>query len=160
MAAPNVRSVAAASRTAWDADESTAGSTAESSPVPCRLSLPRESATRPSVNTERHSMHQTSVHAQAAATAPSHCLQQLSASVGRRFVLLNMCRWQAWWLGRHQETVSSLSKPPTRHNAITSDARRTTNRELIQCSTCSSTWRSTCTKASRATRCAGTGSRK
>ena len=55
-----------------------------------------ESATRQSVLYERHSMHQTSVHAQVVPPAPSRRLQQLSASVDRRLVLLSACMRVIW----------------------------------------------------------------
>jgi hypothetical protein len=111
MAAPNVRSVAALSRTAWDTDKSTARSTAERSPVVCLCR--EECSTRQSVFTERHSMHQTLVHAQTAPPAPSRRLQQLSAGVDRRLVLLSLCiSVQMVGLVVGTKQSAALSTPP------------------------------------------------
>lgn len=83
-----------------------------------------ESATRQSGLCERHSMHQTSVHAQAAPPAPSRLLQQLSASVDRRLVLLSDCmrvlraQMAGLVVGTEQSAALTIIDPlPTRHKA-------------------------------------------
>lgn len=125
MAAPKVRSVAAASTHGLGRRRIERSIDRGDVPKYRVVCLCRdESATRQSGLCERHSMHQTSVHAQAAPPAPSRLLQQLSASVDRRLVLLSDCmrvlraQMAGLVVGTEQSAALTIIDPlPTRHKA-------------------------------------------